>query len=146
MKILVVEDDDFKFSDILATISPRATSVLRASSVQAGYGLILSGHFDLVVLDMALPSHDLVAGAGNPYPQPVGGIELLLELADQGRSERVIILTQYPSIEFNRKFVPLRDFPSAARAEGIELVVGCILFALDGKWRREMGQIMEAIA
>ena len=146
MRVLVVEDDDFKFEDIFGLFQKfkLTVDVQRASSVQAGYEAIQGAQFDYIILDMALPSHNLVAGTGNPYPEPVGGLEILLELADQNRAERVIILTQYPSIEFNREYVPLGKFCSVAAEHGINLIRACILFGLDGAWKdlilREMEQ------
>lgn len=137
MRVLVVEDDDFKFEDIadLLQTLPLAVEATRASSVQAGYEAIQRAGYDYIILDMALPSHNLVAGTGNPYPEPVGGLEVLLELADQRRPEKVIVLTQYPSIEFNREYIPLERFPSVAAQHGIGSVRACILFGLDGDWK-----------
>lgn len=137
MRVLVVEDDDFKFEDIAGLLRDLPFRVVaeRASSVQAGYEAIQGVQFDYIILDMALPSHNLVAGTGNPYPEPVGGLEILLELADQSRSDRVIVLTQYPSIEFNREYIPLDKFPSIAAQHGITSIKACILFGLDGAWK-----------
>jgi CheY-like chemotaxis protein len=142
MRVLVVEDDDFKFEDIAGLLQdlPEQVDLQRAGSVQASYDAIHQAQFDYIILDMALPSHNLVAGTGNPYPEPVGGLEILLELADQDRPDRVIILTQYPSIEFNREYIPLGKFPSVAARHGITLVKACILFGLDGAWKEQIAR------
>ena len=45
--------------------------------------------------------------------QPTGGIEVLLDLAYCQRSDKIVVVTQYPEIEFDGIFYPLRKFPKA---------------------------------
>jgi DNA-binding response OmpR family regulator len=115
MKILLVEDDHFKQELIEAALKERYpnSSVSLARSVQQAVKLIRSDEYDLIILDIALPSHDSKAGGAQPISQPAGGIEVLLELSYEERSDPVIIVTQYPEIEFNGRLYALAKARSA---------------------------------
>ncbi|KRA98151.1 hypothetical protein ASD83_13965 [Devosia sp. Root685] len=112
--ILVVEDDDFKLDRIREAIRsalPNAR-VEVADSVQRAIGK-LEGIYSLIVLDMALPSHTVKAGASPATSLPSGGIEVLLELAYLGRTDMVVVVTQYPEIEIDDTLYPT---PTAIKA------------------------------
>ena len=83
MKILLVEDDHFKQELIEAALQERYAdiSISLARSVQQAVKLIRTDIYELIVLDIALPSHDSKAGGAQPISQPAGGIEVLLELS-----------------------------------------------------------------
>jgi CheY-like chemotaxis protein len=110
MKFLVVEDDDFKITQVLmclATRLPEAT-VAAVGSVQAAVLEIAGGPFDFIILDMALPSHTVKVGESAPQSMLSGGLEVIMELSYLNRSDPVIILTQYPEIEIEGTLLELR--------------------------------------
>ena len=116
MKVLLVEDDPSKedrLTQAILEVHPSA-SLQIARSVQQAVVNVDKGPFDLIVLDIALPSHQSQVGGAQPLQQPSGGVEVLLELSFGQRSDRVVIVTQYPDIEFGGKFYPLSKFPRMA--------------------------------
>lgn len=118
MQILLVEDDPFKQRPIQAAIlevHPKA-SIHLARSVQQAVKMLRANAYDRVVLDIALPSHESRAGGAQPISQPSGGIEVLLELAYDERTDPVVIVTQYPEIEYNNRFHPLAKARNALMA------------------------------
>jgi hypothetical protein len=98
--------------------------------------------YDFVVLDMAIPSHTSDVGAVDTYSQPVGGLDVLLFLASQHRGERVAILTQHPTVEYDRRHVPLRDLTKVLKKDGVVNVVSTILFGGKNDWRIELLEAM----
>lgn len=74
MRVLIVEDDDFKLNAIMRVVSsthPVRTEV--AKSLRGAMMALEKEAFDFVVLDMAIPSHTSDVGAVDTYSQPVGG-------------------------------------------------------------------------
>lgn len=106
MRILLVEDDLFKQEKIEATIREvhDGVSLSVARSVQQAVRRLREAAYDRIVLDMALPSHESRRGSAQPASQPSGGIEVLLELAYDERTDPVVIVTQYDEIEYDGKF------------------------------------------
>jgi CheY-like chemotaxis protein len=109
LHILLVEDDQFKQEPLESAIREiYADAVIDvARSVQQAVKSLRSREFDFITLDIALPSHESRAGSAQPISQPSGGIEVLLELAYDERKDPVIIVTQYPDIEYNGKIFSL---------------------------------------
>ena len=74
MRILVVEDDDYKKRDIAIVLRnqwPNAAMYSSASVSEACRDL-LSAKYDLLILDMSLPTFDILQSGGGT-PQSQGG-------------------------------------------------------------------------
>jgi len=135
MRILIVEDDSFKLQAIeraVDTASPQLVEV--ATSLRDAMIALEARTFDFVILDMAIPSHTSEVGAVDTYSQPVGGLDVLLFLSLNERSERVAILTQHPTVEYDRRHVPLKDLVPILRSDGVNNIAGAVLFSDKDEW------------
>lgn len=109
MKILLVEDDGYKqdrLEGLIRSCDP-SPCITVAVSVRDAVQALERELFDHIFLDIALPSHTERKGGGGSLPMPSGGVEVLLELSYQDRSEPVTIITQYNEIEFDRCVYPV---------------------------------------
>jgi CheY-like chemotaxis protein len=108
-RILFVEDDAFKRERIYECIRQLngPTTITTAMSVQTAVAALSAHEFDIVLLDMALPSHESRRGGGAVSSMLSGGMEVIMELSFLERKERVIIITQYPEIEVEGELVPI---------------------------------------
>lgn len=139
MKILIVEDDSFKLDAIRRILAERpGVEIETAVSLRDAMTTLEASEFDFVVLDMAIPSHTSAVPAVDTYSQPVGGLDILMFLAMGGRTERVAVLTQHPTVEYDRRHVPLHKIVEALRADGIYNVVEAILFTEERKWEEPL--------
>lgn len=139
MRVLIVEDDSFKLDAIrrvVETADPERIEI--AKSLRAAMVVLEGETFDFVVLDMAIPSHTSDVGAVDTYSQPVGGLDVLLFLASNERPERVAILTQHPTVEYDRQHVLLKDLTRILREDGVTNVAGAVLFTDRGEWMQPL--------
>lgn len=138
MKVLLIEDDHFKqelVEQALRELRP-GVDLTVGRSVQQAVRLLAADQYDMIVLDISLPSHESRPGGSQPISQPSGGVEVLLELSYEGRSDRVLIVTQYPDIEYNGRLYPLNRFSQAVSASVSVSIVDVIYFnAQDNAWR-----------
>lgn len=107
MNILVVEDDQFKFSKIFEILEKvhMGAQVIHHDNVSSATIYLKSNTPELIVLDMSLPSHPAIAGKGSPISMPAGGIEVILELRYLKKTNiPILILTQYPDIEIEDEY------------------------------------------
>ena len=141
MRILLVEDDEYKKTKIEAVLKSAlidfeltiAKSVRDAVTCMQGIG------FDHVILDIALPSRGQLPGGGAGLPMPAGGIEVLLEISYQSRTDPVTILTQYPEIEFDGKLVDLKRARQLLMRSIKATIVDVIHFEIDNNiWKDQL--------
>ncbi|KSV83801.1 hypothetical protein N183_38050 [Sinorhizobium sp. Sb3] len=144
-RILIVEDDPFKYRELASAVTEQTpdVEVMTASSVREAVASLGDDPFDCVLLDIALPSHDLQKGQGAPTSLPSGGLEILMELNYAGRKDPIVIVTQYPEVEIEGRLYPL----SRVRKKITDLMqvnlVGVIQFdRLSGAWRGQLASIM----
>jgi CheY-like chemotaxis protein len=140
MNILVIEDEPAKrelIEQAIKELRPDA-SISSGRSVQQAVKRLREAEFDLIVLDMALPSHESKAGGAQPMSQPTGGVEVLLELSYEARADKVIIVTQYPDIEFDKQLYPLSKARQGLSKRLSVNIVDVIYFkARDTIWREQ---------
>ena len=77
---IIVADDVPQIQALVAQwLEPRGHKVVCASTGDETIKLLRNGHFDLVILDILMPEGD--------------GLNVLNELKEKGRSERVLIIS-----------------------------------------------------
>jgi CheY-like chemotaxis protein len=138
MDVLLVEDDEFKASDVakvLAETVPDA-NLQRAMSVTTALKAINRSAYSLIVLDMSLPTFDLSGPGGGGSPQGQGGLEVLRLARRLGNPSPFVIMTQYPDIEIDRRDVPLSMASRTLRDHFRLDIRACLLYEFDGDaWR-----------
>jgi CheY-like chemotaxis protein len=143
--ILLVEDDGFKEEPLSAAIRAAKPNCLLdvGRTVQQAVELVRGQCYDLIILDMSLPSHEIRPGGAQPISQPSGGLEVLLELSYDQRSDKVVIVTQYPEIEFEGRMYALAAFPKAVRRLLDVNLAAVISFSLrNDQWRNRFMEVV----
>ncbi|RUL97745.1 hypothetical protein [Rhizobium chutanense] len=134
--ILVIEDDRFKFDQISELLIGKA-EVRWCRSVHSGVQALSSPGISAIILDMALPSHDLAEGGASPASLPSGGLEIIYELSYSNKLLPVIIITQYPEIEIEGSYVKIDRAAKTVRDLYQIDVVGVVHFKQnDQTWRK----------
>jgi CheY-like chemotaxis protein len=136
--VLVVEDDDYKATDICKVIEEQllGVAIVKVASATSALFEISEGEFDLVVLDMSLPTFDLSSPGGGGSPQSQGGIEVLRLARRLQATLPFIVVTQYPDVEFDGLEVPLAEAAARLSARFNANVMSCIAYEFDrGSWR-----------
>lgn len=143
---LIIEDDQHKLDDFCGLLTHLHPKILIASakSVQEAIEKLDLQKFDLVVLDMALPSHDLLPGMGSPMSLLSGGMEIVYEFDHQERLEPVIIVTQHPEIEIDSELIKI----GRARRELLERykvnLLDCIHYEVGGlSWKEKFRKAIQ---
>jgi CheY-like chemotaxis protein len=144
--VLLIEDDKFKADHIEACAESALNGALitNARSVQAAVQAVSEQVYDVVLLDMALPSHDLKPGGGPAASLLSGGVEILMELSYHRRTDRVIVITQYPEIEIEGDLVPIDEAGARIAASYHVNVAGVIFYEHESPaWEKELTRLLE---
>jgi CheY-like chemotaxis protein len=139
MKILIVENDPNKSSVVeffLLTeldISPEEVEIAR--SFQSGLESILQHKYDLLILDMSIPTFDITDFDDGGETLDRGGEVIMHEMKREDITIPSIILTQYE--DFGG--VSLSKIDDALFSEFPDMYLGCIYYnTSQTNWHKEL--------
>lgn len=146
---LLVEDEGPKLAHIRRFMreSFSNVSVSDARSVSKALDAIEEEMFDLLLLDMSLPTFDVGHGEHGGRPQGFGGIEILRHIAMEGLALPTIVLTGYEAFPDEAgTLIDLNTLRERMTEEFPETVVAVVHFnsSLDD-WRISLRPIIERI-
>lgn len=146
--VLVIEDDEFKATDILRLVREVIDDAMvnRAASVTSALRAITSGKFDLVIMDMSLPTFDLSGPGGGGSPQGQGGVEILRLARRLGTLSPFVVVTQYPDIDINGDNVPLEQAAKRLSDRFGLCVQACLPYEFDSDdWQDDFRASLERV-
>lgn len=142
-KLLIVEDDAYKIDDILKEFRTTIEARL-VSSVSTAVKAIVASNFELIVLDMALPTFERSKESSAGSGQPQGGVEILRTLQHLNSDSSVIIISQYAGIEMEKEFVPICDTPTYLKSRYGVNVIGAVHYDFEIRdWSTEFKNILK---
>lgn len=136
--ILIVEDDDYKKEALnreIRTVSD-TISIMNVMSVQKGIEQLHKQKFHLIILDMALPSHDIEHSSASPLTLLDGGVEVLHELSYLDRADPILIVTQYPDVPYEDQIIGLEQFRKSISSQlKLNIMNACHFEKNASKWK-----------
>lgn len=148
MDVLVIEDDNFKSNSITTYFMSKDSSnqLTYAESLVDAIDRVNEKKFDLIIVDMSIPSHPIEVGGGSPTSLLSGGIEILLKLSFKKRMDPCIVLTQYPDIKISGDFYDLEDASAMLNEKFKCNVISCVEYKEDSAiWQKELDTLLEGL-
>lgn len=96
-RILIIEDSKDKYEKIrnyILTILPNIEIVLRMS-YNSGVLEIKRNNYDLLLLDMTLPTFDIAEFESGGEPRSFGGIDIIKQIKRYKKELKTIVITQF---------------------------------------------------
>jgi len=112
MKILIVDDSEYKVKKVsllIDSIKDKNISYEKAFSYTSGLNKALEKDFDLLILDMSMPTYDKTKNESGGRFRIFGGREIVRQLKREKKLKPFIILTQYNKFDDNNKIKSLED-------------------------------------
>lgn len=137
--VLIIEDDEFKANSLSEFILSRDEfdDVEIVTSLVGAIEAINNHEYELILIDMAIPSHPLRMGGGAPMSLLTGGLEVLLELNCLESKCPCVVITQYPDIEITGKFYSLEQSKIEIENQLECSVLACVEYKEgDESWKR----------
>jgi len=151
--LLVVEDDEPKLRSIIGFLSGIVRSdvaIVSAESLTSAVAVLSSKDVVFVVVDMSIPTFDLVKDRrGGGQPQGFGGADILRFIQSETETTKSVVLTQYEEFVLRRgeKRKDPRGLEAALRSELDGRFLGVIHYAgQHGAWRQSLKDILERLA
>lgn len=97
MKVLIIEDTEAKMKVVEECVrgSNEAWEFTEAMSYSAGIQKIYEGNWDLILMDMSLPTYNISRTESGGTKKPVAGKELMARMMRRKIFIPVIIITQF---------------------------------------------------
>lgn len=148
MNILIIEDDSHKLKQISEFISECSVdAVIRtARSYQSGLKAAFEHSFELILLDMSLPTFDVKSGEDGYKFIKRAGEDILVELKRKKNSAKVIIVTQFDSFGEGLDYIELKTLKEQLRDRfGLNYVGAVYYEASHLKWKTELRKMIEKL-
>lgn len=144
--ILIVEDDKHKLDSVrnlLLKIFDVTADITVCEAMSSASKALAAQEFDVVIIDMSIPSHPKSAGAGSPFSFPSGGLDVIFEIDELRHKSICIVLTQYPEIEIEGVLVPVDMATAEVYAKFSIRIADCIQYSEDSsEWKQKINDIL----
>lgn len=146
MNILIVEDDQNKLvqlRSLITRLKPGASIECR-SSYRSGLACLKDGvKFDLVLLDMSMPTYDRSPTESGGRPRPFAGKEILRKLERYGVKVPVVVVTQFSQFGEPPNSISLETLKKQLSSEGYSNYKKTVFYSAGGTtWEQELQQII----
>ena len=145
VRILLVEDDPNKAAQVeglLEVIVPNST-IERAESYRSGLKRALTEDFDLLCVDMTLPTYDPGPDELGGRIRAYGGKHLIAELKRKRRRARVVVVTQFETFGDGDDSKSLTQLKAELLEEFPEHYLGTVFYqAATAGWREELKRLV----
>jgi len=148
MNVIIIEDDEnkrYQLKEFVDDLLPKSKVVVN-KSLQSGLRNILEEHFDLILLDMTMPTYDIDIEEDGGRTQPLEGRELFFQMERSDIEIPVIVVTQFDRFGTGRDSLTLKELDLKLREEHPINYKGYVYYntALAG-WKRDLKNLIRKI-
>lgn len=141
MKILIIEDDQFKARQLYDYIKSKSPDSLicEKSAFQNGMDAIVNDTFQLLLLDMSMPSFDLNHSKSSGRYRHYGGRDILEEMKRKKINIPTVIVTQFTIFGEGEDQMDWKQLDVLLNEEFPEMYIGLVLYnASSPEWKRSL--------
>lgn len=129
MNLLIVEDDEDKRNQLIDFVNDKlATQFIEVRSFQSGLKSIKSTPFDLILLDMTMPTFDINSSESGGRSQSFGGELLMFEMTRREIPSKVIVVTQFDLFGEGEYEINLKDLDTRLQKQFPLNYVGAVQY------------------
>lgn len=147
LKILIVEDNTYKRQRIIEIIRSDFNDyhITESYSFTTAWKLISKNLYDIVILDMSLPTFDKIdANSGGTF-RVFGGKELACKMEKRNIASKFIFITQYKNFSDNINSYAYDDLKKELLNRYNSNCLGFILYSnTKSEWRNELIELMKS--
>lgn len=148
MNILIIEDDQNKIKQIVEYVKTiyDSPSIIKRFSFQSGLKEIINSNFDIIILDMSMPTFDITENDSGGRPKPFAGREILRQMKRRNIKIPVIIVTQFERFGELSTEINLAELKEELYKNFLDNYLGTVYYnpALNS-WKDELGEILVKI-
>ena len=148
IKILLIEDDRKKSDVILGYVTtnfPNSTIELK-ESYHSGLKSLIKDSYDLLLLDMSMPTWDRSPVENGGDYEKFGGIKILKELNRKKRLLPTILITMFDNFGESDNSITLVQMDAVLKSVYQDAYVGSVFYRSDiSQWENDLNLLMNKI-
>jgi CheY-like chemotaxis protein len=139
MKILVIEDNYLKREKIISYLNGRGIhGISEAASYNSGLTAAYENKFDLLIVDMSMPTFDRNESTQGGRFRALAGKEIVSKLSRSGILPPFVIVTGYKDFSVESQSLSIDQIHDLLSTLG-EAYMGCIVFeSSDNLWQEKL--------
>lgn len=146
MKILLIEDDKKKAQDIKDYINETMdgnTNLQVRQSYQSGIRELIKSSFDLLLLDMSIPTWDKSINEPGGNFEKFGGYKVLKESKRKGKIIRTILVTMFEDFGSDDSSLNLNDIDAELKSRFSPYYLGFVFYnARESDWKNKLSLLL----
>lgn len=146
MDILVIEDNQLKRDKICKFLAENFdVRLFEAGSYNSGLNALLARRYDLLVLDMSMPTFDRTASTSGGRFRVLAGKEIATRLKKQNILVPFVVVTGYSDFSVNAENLGISQIDEILKALGTHYK-GCVFFdSVESIWKENLFEIVRGI-
>lgn len=148
MRVLIIEDSARKLTNLVEFVKEisKDAEIIQKRSYSNGLESALDGCFDLILLDMSLPFHDITADNPSSDTLVYAGRDILKELQRLKKDCNVVVVTQFPEFGEGAEKITLDELTEELGNSFTKNYLGTIYY-LPSKldWQLEIANIIDRL-
>lgn len=147
MKVLLVEDDEEKRQQLSLFMQEEfGAQVTEARSRQSGVGALLRDQYDLIILDMTMPTYDVTPTEDGGRSQAYAGRDILQQMERRGISTKAIVVTQFDRFGSAEDEVTLLTLDAQLETAFPDTYAGAIYYNVGyAGWRENLRTVVQQV-
>lgn len=144
MQILLIEDNSNKLKQIkrvLTEIYPES-NIEEAYSFNSGVRKVYENKWNLIILDMSLPTYDITHTESGGDKKPVAGKNIMKRMLNRKIIVPVVIITQFETLDDDR--ISLNSLNAEFQDGFKEIWKGTVFYGNDD-WSIDLKEILDKI-
>ena len=144
-RIVLIEDDKKKIEDINGFIQASFDVELTIKeSYQSGLRALIFDNYDLLLLDMSIPTWDRKPNESGGDFEKFGGYKILKEIIRKNRPINTVLVTMFDDFGESDRSMTLSELDEALDEEFKEIYLGSVYYSSrENKWKDELKEIIE---
>ena len=145
-KVILIEDDKKKIEDIRAFLKDtyNLTDLVVEESYQSGLRDLITNTYDLLLLDMSIPTWDKSPISTGGNYQKFGGWMILKELIRKNKMIKTILITMFDDFGESDRSITLDQINSLLKSEFADKYLGAVYYSSrEVIWKEELKSIID---
>lgn len=147
-KTILIEDDSKKIEDIKEYVTKQLGCEIFTvkESYQSGIREILQNDYDLLLLDMSIPTFDKTPVESGGSYEKFGGYKVLREIIRKKRPVKTILITMFDDFGESDLSITLSQIDQSLKQEFSNIYLGSVFYhARENKWQEDLKNIIQEI-